>query len=114
MDQVSDITYRADGKRLGDENLHNDFGEFRHYIVEKYAYNMANRFAGKEPSDVSILDNMIDSKICVSSTILISLVVAILRLSVCLVRHAASRTLKGETSVEIDDVSPGIHIQLLL
>jgi hypothetical protein len=53
MDQVSDITYRADGKRLGDENLHNDFGEFRHYIVEKYAYNMANRFAGKEPSDVS-------------------------------------------------------------
>ena len=53
MDQVSDITYRADGKRLGDENLHNDFGEFRHYIVEKYAYNMANRFAGKEPADVS-------------------------------------------------------------
>ena len=53
MDQVSEITYRADEKRLGDENLHNDFGEFRHYIVEKYAYNMANRFAGKEPSDVS-------------------------------------------------------------
>ena len=53
MDQVSDITYRADGKRLGDESLHNDFGEFRHYIVEKYAYNMAKRFAGKEASDVS-------------------------------------------------------------
>jgi hypothetical protein len=53
MDQVSDISYRADGKRLGDENLHHDFGEFRHYIVEKYAYNMANRFAGKEPADVS-------------------------------------------------------------
>lgn len=53
MDQISDLTYRADGKRLGDENLHNDFGEFRHYVVEKYAYNMANRFAGKEPSDVS-------------------------------------------------------------
>jgi hypothetical protein len=55
MDQVSDITYRADGKRLGDESLHNDFGEFRHYIVEKYAYNMANRFAGKEASDVSVV-----------------------------------------------------------
>lgn len=55
MDQVSDITYRADVKRLGEESLHNDFGEFRHYIVEKYAYNMANRFAGKEVSDVSIL-----------------------------------------------------------
>ncbi|CAJ1952324.1 unnamed protein product [Cylindrotheca closterium] len=51
MDQVSDITYRADGKRLGDESLHNDFGEFRHYIVEKYSYNMAKRFAGKEASD---------------------------------------------------------------
>ena len=55
MDQVSDITYRADGKRLGDESLHSDFGEFRHYIVEKYAYNMANRYAGKEPSDVSFI-----------------------------------------------------------
>jgi Putative zinc finger in N-recognin (UBR box) len=54
MDQVSDITYRADGKRLGDENLHSDFGEFRHYIVEKYAYNMAYRFAGKETTDVSL------------------------------------------------------------
>jgi hypothetical protein len=52
MDQVSDITYRADGKRLGDENLHSDFGEFRHYIAEKYAYNMAYRFAGKETADV--------------------------------------------------------------
>ena len=55
MDQVSDITYRADGKRLGDESLHNDFGEFRHYIVEKYAYNVVNRFAGKEASDVSMM-----------------------------------------------------------
>ena len=53
MDQISDITYRADGKRLGDEDLHSDFGEFRHYVVEKYAYNMTNRYAGKEPSDVS-------------------------------------------------------------
>lgn len=60
MDQVSDITYRADGKRLGDENLHNDFGEFRHYIAEKYAYNLANRFAGKEPSDVSRLNISLD------------------------------------------------------
>jgi len=54
MDQVSDITYKADGKRLGDENLHSDFGEFRHYTVEKSSYNMANRYANKEPLDVSI------------------------------------------------------------
>jgi len=51
MDQVSDITYKADGKRLGDENLHRDFGEFRHYIVEKYAYNLANKHGNKEPLD---------------------------------------------------------------
>ena len=54
MDQVSDITYKADGKRLGDEILHSDFGEFRHYIVEKYSYNMANRYSNKEPLDVSL------------------------------------------------------------
>mmetsp|Transcript_14841 Transcript_14841/g.41321 ORF Transcript_14841/g.41321 Transcript_14841/m.41321 type:complete len:2002 (-) Transcript_14841:1881-7886(-) len=51
MDQVSDITYKADGKRLGEENLHRDFGEFRHYIVEKYSYNLANKFANKEALD---------------------------------------------------------------
>ena len=55
MDQVSDITYKADGKRLGDENLHKDFGEFRHYIVEKYSYSLANKYVNKEPLDVSIL-----------------------------------------------------------
>jgi hypothetical protein len=53
MDQISDISYRADSKRLGDDHLHDLFGEFRHYIVEKYAYNMANRFTGTEPTDVS-------------------------------------------------------------
>jgi hypothetical protein len=51
MDQVSDISYRADSRRLGDENLHKHFGEFRHYIVEKYAYNMANRFVSGEPTE---------------------------------------------------------------
>ena len=53
MDQVSDITYKADGRRMGDENLHKDFGEFRHYIVEKYSYSLANKFLNKEPLDVS-------------------------------------------------------------
>lgn len=52
MDQISDISYRADSKRLGDDHLHDFFGEFRHYIVEKYAYSMTNRFAGNEPADV--------------------------------------------------------------
>lgn len=66
MDQVSDITYRADGKRLGDENLHSDFGEFRHYIVEKYAYNMAYRFAGKETTDVSAVGISVSTSECES------------------------------------------------
>jgi len=52
MDQISDIGYRADSKRLGDSSLHELFGPFRHYIVEKYAYNMANRFSASEPTDV--------------------------------------------------------------
>ena len=55
MDQVSDISYRADSKRLGDDRLHNYFGEFRHYVVEKYAYNMANEFVAGSPVDVSVL-----------------------------------------------------------
>lgn len=54
MDQVSDISYRADSKRLGDDRLHNYFGEFRHYVVEKYAYNMANEFVAGSPVDVSV------------------------------------------------------------
>lgn len=32
MDQIADIAYRADSKRLGDDNLHDLFGEFRHYV----------------------------------------------------------------------------------
>ncbi|GKZ00839.1 hypothetical protein MPSEU_001035600 [Mayamaea pseudoterrestris] len=53
MDQVSDLTYRADSKRLGDDRLHSLFGEFRHYIVEKYAYNisMASRLSISSPID---------------------------------------------------------------
>ena len=51
MDLVSDLSYRADSKRLRDEHLHDLFGEFRHYVVEKYAYNMANRFAAGEPTE---------------------------------------------------------------
>ena len=51
MDQVSDISYRADSRRLGDETLHENFGEFRHYIVEKYSYNMANRFVAGDPTE---------------------------------------------------------------
>lgn len=53
MDQISEIGYRADNKRLGDGHLHDCFGEFRHYIVEKFAYNTVNRFAGSDPTDVS-------------------------------------------------------------
>lgn len=58
MDQIADIGFKADTKRLGDNHLHDVFGEFRHYLVERFAYNASS------PSnrDVSILS----SRICAS------------------------------------------------
>jgi hypothetical protein len=71
MDQISDTSYRADSKRLGDEHLHDLFGEFRHYVVEKYAYNTANRFTGSEPLDVSTFPFVHPrSKVCISNSTL--------------------------------------------
>jgi hypothetical protein len=54
MDQISDISYRADTKRLGDDHLHDLFGEFRHYIVEKYAYSTRRPIELGESTDVCI------------------------------------------------------------
>ena len=54
IDQVSDVAYRADTRRLGEETLRNDFGEFRHYLSEKEMYNKDNRQAGKDIVDVSL------------------------------------------------------------
>ena len=53
LDQLSDVAYRADLRRVGEESLFTDFGEFRHYHSEKAAYNKVNRAAGKEMVDVS-------------------------------------------------------------
>ena len=52
MDQISDISYRADTKRLGDDHLHDLFGEFRHYIVEKFAYSTRRPVDLAESTDV--------------------------------------------------------------
>ena len=54
MDQVSDVAYRANTRRLGEEALRNDFGEFRHYLSEKEMFNKDNRQAGKDIVDVSL------------------------------------------------------------
>lgn len=52
LDQVSDISYKADTKRIGEDILH--LGEFRHYLIEKLAYNQANRSSSAfESIDVS-------------------------------------------------------------
>ena len=53
LDQVSDVAYRADMRRIGEEYLFSDLGEFRHYLSEKAEYNKINRAAGKEIVDVS-------------------------------------------------------------
>ena len=39
MENLYGIAYDADAKRLGDQILQNDSGEFRHYTVEKHFYN---------------------------------------------------------------------------
>ena len=53
MDQLSSASVSADSKRLGEDRLLLDYGEFRHYLVERAAYNVDNRIAGKESVDVS-------------------------------------------------------------
>jgi len=45
MDQCADVSYKADLKRLGEERLQLNFGEFRHYLVEKFAFNEDNDVA---------------------------------------------------------------------
>jgi len=51
MDQFADVSYKADSKRLGESRLQRDYGEFRHYLVEKVVYNEENRSVGKEIVD---------------------------------------------------------------
>jgi hypothetical protein len=51
MDQVVDVGQRADLKRLGEEELAKDYGEFRHYLTERAICNDLNRAAGKEVLD---------------------------------------------------------------
>ena len=50
IDVVSDMAYRADLKRLGENELTRNFGEFRHYLVEKHAFN--NALLGKTQLEV--------------------------------------------------------------
>jgi hypothetical protein len=66
MDQISDISYRADTKRLGDDHLHDLFGEFRHYIVEKFAYSTRRPVELGESLDVCITS----LQLCVSKNVL--------------------------------------------
>ena len=55
MDQFADVSYKADLKRLGDTRLQGNYGEFRHYLVEKVVFNKVNRSAGINIVDVSVL-----------------------------------------------------------
>lgn len=42
LDQISDCTYKADIGRFGESRLHENVGEFRHYLTEKNVYNEFN------------------------------------------------------------------------
>jgi Proteolysis_6 C-terminal len=39
LEHIGGISYEADSKRLGSDNLHRDLGEFRHFITEKHYYD---------------------------------------------------------------------------
>lgn len=52
LDQNADISHKADIKRIGESNVH--LGEFRHYLIEKQAYNQQKQASGTyDPLDVS-------------------------------------------------------------
>ena len=53
LDRIVDVSYKADLKRLGEECLSLNYGEFRHYLLEKSVFNHQNSLAGIEPSSVS-------------------------------------------------------------
>ena len=56
LDQISEISYKADSKRIGEENLQQNLGEFRHYLVEKVAYNQGNLLSSAvDPTEVSTM-----------------------------------------------------------
>jgi hypothetical protein len=86
MDQVSEISFKADSKRLGDDHLHDLFGEFRHYVVEKHAYSLANRFAGNDPTDVSrirLVASIVALQYCILYRALVYLSVAVAVVRLC-------------------------------
>jgi len=51
MDHIAEISLKADIRRLGEEKLRRDYGEFRHFLMEKAAYNFENRLAGIDTVD---------------------------------------------------------------
>ena len=65
MDAVCDSAIKADTKRLGEDTIMNDYGEFRHYLYEKSYYNKMNTAAGKEHREVSnFVHNFLMAPIC--------------------------------------------------
>lgn len=54
LDQISEISYKADSKRVSENILVQNLGEFRHYLVEKIVYNkMKNRTSRNNTSDTA-------------------------------------------------------------
>jgi hypothetical protein len=111
MDQISDISYRADSKRLGDDHLHDLFGEFRHYIVERYAYSTRNGVGGGESADVRIVFDVFEQFVFAYSQYV--LLVAILSFCGAFVGAEEARNVARKAYVEIIIVDSSLHIQLL-
>lgn len=128
MDQIAEVSLRADLKRLGEKDLTHNYGEFRHYLVEKAAYNAENKAAGKESVDVSISAEV--GLPCLFLLFIPRLRVcflpflSILCFSTKLVAYVSitdnfdgcstARASTGEVDLQTSTVHSGVHIQLLL
>ena len=113
MDLLADVAFKADGKRLGERYLHQYCGEFRHYIVEKSAYNIANREGGRSNVEVSSfwLWNMFALEFVLIYPLFHSTVACLYIDSRNLTRYTSTGAFPRKASCEATHVCSGIYLQ---
>jgi Proteolysis_6 C-terminal len=93
LEDICGMSYEADSKRLGSDNLHTDLGEFRHFITEKHYYNKSTECSGwplcllSEPVEVGVLRSFSREKLMAQLLIAIQS----LTYSACCETHDARR-----------------------
>lgn len=104
IDLITDISYKTDLKRLGEEQLSCDFGEFRHHVSEKFVFNEERRFAGVEPNLVS------DPSDHYHTSTHLYLTLMSLYLFVNCISKVTSRAIKREANIENLQYHPKLNI----